>query len=65
LTAILLEELVRRGACRAGWSAEVDEAIRLHAPGERLLARAKGERASLEQGYQGVAQIISGVETES
>ena len=41
------------------------EAIRLHAPVAQLRARAKDERASLEQGYQGVAQIIGGVETES
>ena len=38
-----MEELIRLGAYRAGSSAEVDEAIRLHLPLETFLAQAKDE----------------------
>ena len=38
-----MEELIRLGAYRAGSSAEVDEAIRLHEPLEAFLRQAKDE----------------------
>ncbi|MGQ0526427.1 MAG: flagellar protein export ATPase FliI, partial [Alphaproteobacteria bacterium] len=42
-----MAELIRLGAYRAGSSAEVDEAIRLHEPLEAFLRQAKDERSSL------------------
>ena len=38
-----MEELIRLGAYRAGSSAEVDEAIRLHKPLEAFLGQGKEE----------------------
>jgi flagellum-specific ATP synthase len=60
-----MEELIRLGAYRAGSSAEVDEAIRLHGPLEEFLAQAKEESTGLGQGYQRLEQIMAGVETEN
>jgi flagellum-specific ATP synthase len=60
-----MEELIRLGAYRAGSSAEVDEAIRLHAPLEQFLAQGKEEATSLEQGYQHLELILRGAETEN
>jgi flagellum-specific ATP synthase len=59
-----MEELIRLGAYRAGSSAEVDEAIRLHEPLEGFLRQAKDEKASLAAGYQQLAQILTNLETE-
>jgi len=59
-----MEELIRLGAYRAGSSAEVDEAIRLHEPIERFLRQAKDESASLGDGYRQLAQILANLETE-
>jgi len=60
-----MEELIRLGAYRAGSSAEVDAAIRLHRPLEEFLAQGKEEATSLGQGYQRLERILGGVETEN
>jgi flagellum-specific ATP synthase len=59
-----MEELIRLGAYRAGSSAEVDEAIRLHEPLERFLRQAKDEVSSLGEGYRQLEQILRDLETE-
>jgi flagellum-specific ATP synthase len=59
-----MEELIRLGAYRAGSSAEVDEAIRLHEPLEGFLRQAKDEVASLGDGYRRLEQILGSLETE-
>ncbi len=59
-----MEELIRLGAYRAGTSAEVDEAIRLHKPLEAFLAQGKEEATSLAEGYQRLAEIMTVAETE-
>jgi flagellum-specific ATP synthase len=59
-----MEELIRLGAYRAGSSAEVDEAIRLHEPLEAFLRQAKDEKSSLDDGYRQLAQILANLETE-
>src|SRR5712671_609808 len=56
-----MEELIRLGAYRAGSSAEVDQAIRLHQPLEAFLAQGKDEATSLGQGYQRLEEILRGV----
>src|SRR5262252_5196180 len=53
-----MEELIRLGAYRAGSSAEVDEAIRLHEPLETFLRQGKDEKASLGDGYRQLEQIL-------
>jgi len=60
-----MEELIRLGAYRAGSSAEVDEAIRLHPPLEQFLAQGKEEATNLGQGYQRLEQILACAETEN
>src|SRR5262249_13899361 len=60
-----MEELIRLGAYRAGSSAEVDEAIRLHEPLEQFLAQGKDEATGLAQGYARIEQILGSVETEN
>ena len=60
-----MEELIRLGAYRAGSSAEVDEAIRLHEPLENFLRQAKNEATGLESGYRQLQQILASIETES
>ncbi len=59
-----MEELIRLGAYRAGTSAEVDEAIRLHKPLEAFLAQGKEEATSLAEGYRRLAEIMAASETE-
>src|ERR1700754_4658189 len=59
-----MEELIRLGAYRAGSSAEVDEAIRLHEPLEAFLRQAKDENAPLPEGYAQLEQILGRLETE-
>src|SRR5579884_2795007 len=54
------EELIRLGAYRAGTSAEVDEAIRLHKPLEDFLAQSKDEATSLADGYRRLQAILGG-----
>ena len=53
-----MEELIRLGAYRAGSSAEVDEAIRLHEPLESFLRQGKDEATSLREGYRQLEQIL-------
>jgi flagellum-specific ATP synthase len=60
-----MEELIRLGAYRPGSSAEVDEAIRLHAPLEEFLAQGKEEATSLGQAYERLQQILGCAETEN
>jgi flagellum-specific ATP synthase len=59
-----MEEVIRLGACRAGTSPEVDEAIRLHKPLEAFLAQGNEEATSLAEGYRRLAQIMSVSATE-
>src|SRR5664280_1451181 len=59
-----MEELIRLGAYRAGSSAEVDEAIRLHEPLESFLRQAKDEVTGLNDGYRQLEQILGNLETE-
>jgi flagellum-specific ATP synthase len=59
-----MEELIRLGAYRAGTSAEVDEAIRLHKRLEAFLAQGKEEATSLAEGYRRLAGIVAASETE-
>lgn len=59
-----MEELIRLGAYRAGSSAEVDEAIRLHDPLEDFLRQAKDEATGLAEGYRRLDEIISSLATE-
>ena len=59
-----MEELIRPGAYRAGTSADVDEAIRLHKPLEDFLAQSKEEATSLAEGYRRLAEIVAEPETE-
>jgi flagellum-specific ATP synthase len=59
-----MEELIRLGAYRAGTSADVDEAIRLHQPLEAFLSQGKEEATSLAEGYRRLAQIMAVAETE-
>ena len=59
-----MEELIRLGAYRAGTSAEVDDAIRLHKPLEAFLAQGKEEATSLAEGYRRLAEIVAVSETE-
>ena len=54
-----------RSAYRAGSSAEVDQAIRLHQPLEAFLAQGKDEATILGQGYQRLEEILRGVETKN
>src|SRR5487761_625284 len=54
-----MEELIRLGAYRAGTSAEVDEAIRLHKPLEDFLAQGKEEATSLAEGYRRLVEIVA------
>jgi flagellum-specific ATP synthase len=49
---------------RAGTSAEVDEAIRLHKPLEAFLGQGKEEATGLAEGYQRLAQILANAETD-
>src|SRR3954454_23427644 len=58
-------ELIRLGAYRAGSSAEVDEAIRLHPHLEAFLAQGKEESTSLTEAYQWLEQILGNAETEN
>ena len=59
-----MEELIRLGAYRAGSSAEVDEAIRLHKPLEAFPAQGKEEATTLSQAYLSLKEILGSVETE-
>jgi flagellum-specific ATP synthase len=60
-----MEELIRLGAYRPGSSAEVDEAIDLHAPLEKFLGQGKEESTSLSEGYTRLEQIVGRPETEN
>ena len=59
-----MEELIRLGAYRAGSSAEVDEAIRLHKPLEGFLGQGKEEATTLAQAYLNLKEILGPTETE-
>jgi len=60
-----MEELIRLGAYRAGSSAEVDAAIRLHKPLEAFLSQNKEEATTLAEGYRRLEQILKIKETEN
>ena len=59
-----MEELIRLGAYRPGSSEEVDAAIKLHEPLEAFLGQAKDEVTYLSEGYERLARILKGLETE-
>jgi flagellum-specific ATP synthase len=59
-----MEELIRLGAYRPGSSEEVDAAIELHEPLEAFLRQAKDEVTHLGEGYERLARILKGLETE-
>jgi flagellum-specific ATP synthase len=59
-----MEELIRLGAYRPGSSEEVDAAIKLHEPLEAFLRQAKDEVTHLGEGYERLARILKGLETE-
>jgi flagellum-specific ATP synthase len=59
-----MEELIRLGAYRPGSSEDVDAAIRLHEPLEAFLRQAKDEVTGLAEGYERLARILNGLETE-
>jgi flagellum-specific ATP synthase len=59
-----MEELIRLGAYRPGSSEEVDAAIKLHEPLETFLRQAKDEVTQLGEGYERLARILKGLETE-
>src|SRR6201995_2348089 len=59
-----MEELIRLGAYRPGSSEEVDAAIKLHEPLEAFLRQAKDEVPHLGEGYERLARILKGLETE-
>jgi flagellum-specific ATP synthase len=58
-----MEALIRLGAYRAGTSAEVDDAIRLHEPLEEFLRQSKEEATTLAEGYERLARIVGIEET--
>jgi flagellum-specific ATP synthase len=60
-----MEELIRLGAYRAGSSAEVDQAIKLHRPLEEFLAQGKEEATTLGQTYQRLEEILHGAATQN
>jgi flagellum-specific ATP synthase len=60
-----MEELIRLGAYRPGSSAEVDEAIRLHAPLEAFLSQGKDEATGIAEGYLQLQKILTATETEN
>jgi flagellum-specific ATP synthase len=59
-----MEELIRLGAYRPGSSEEVDAAIALHEPLEAFLRQGKDEVTHLGEGYERLARILKGLETE-
>src|SRR4029079_9606110 len=59
------EELIRLGAYRAGSSAEVDEAIRLHPHLAAFLGQGKEESTSLAEAYRWLEQILRDAEPEN
>lgn len=59
-----MEELTRLGTYRAGSSAEVDKAIKLHEPLKAFLRQAKDEFSDLGNGYRQPEQIVGRLETE-
>jgi flagellum-specific ATP synthase len=55
-----MAELIRLGAYKAGTSAEVDAAIRMHPQLQEFLAQKKDERATLRIGYTALENIFGG-----
>lgn len=53
-----MAELIRLGAYRKGSDPQVDEAIRYNEPIEAFIAQGKNERATLEEGYQHLAELL-------
>ncbi len=60
-----MEELIRLGAYRPGSNPEVDEAISLQPALEAFLAQGKEEATNLGEGYNRLAQILTGAARES
>jgi flagellum-specific ATP synthase len=53
-----MAELIRLGAYRKGSDPQVDQAIRYNGPIEDFIAQAKDERATLEEGYRRLAEVL-------
>ncbi|WP_339860538.1 flagellar protein export ATPase FliI [Paremcibacter congregatus] len=53
-----MEEMIRLGAYRSGANREVDEAIHFHPALEAFMAQKKTDRATLDDGYQALAEIL-------
>ena len=54
-----MAELIRLGAYRKGTDPRIDKAIALYEPLEAFLAQGKDEAATLEGGYQKLAEILN------
>jgi flagellum-specific ATP synthase len=59
-----MEELIRLGACRAGTTPKVDEAILHKAARSFSSPKGKEEATSLAEGYRRLAEIVAVSETE-
>ena len=57
-----MAELIRLGAYRRGSDAKIDQAIAYYPAIEKFLSQGKRERASLEEGYAALAQILVGAD---
>ncbi|MFV3074281.1 flagellar protein export ATPase FliI [Niveispirillum fermenti] len=55
-----MEEMIRLGAYRRGSDPQVDEAIHFNPALEAFLRQGKGERCTLDQGYEELAAILGG-----
>ncbi|MBP5856063.1 flagellar protein export ATPase FliI [Marivibrio halodurans] len=53
-----MAELIRLGAYRRGSDPQVDEAIKYNGAIEGFIAQGKNERASLEEGYRALAEVL-------
>ena len=57
-----MAELIRLGAYRRGSDAKIDQAIAYYPAIEKFLSQGKRERASLEEGYAALAEILIGAD---
>ena len=55
-----MAEMIRLGAYRKGANKEVDEAMTFYGPIEEFLRQGKDERATLADGYAGLAKVLGG-----
>lgn len=55
-----MAEMIRLGAYQTGADPETDEAIHYNGPLEDFIAQAVGERASIDEGFTALTQILDG-----